>query len=178
MHVWIIAIGLIGVVTGLACAAPCSGLGGTEATPKPDATVRIDFTEPVTAEFLGIGVQWASYPWFEVSPADWEKVTRRVEFLRLPLARVMLDAFWYWRGFDANGQPVFDWDTPYMRKLHQLLDFCERNGTTVMLRRVGPAVRKGRRTSPVRTRAGRRSSANRSCTSCMTASTRASATTT
>ena len=68
-----------------------------------------------------------------VPPADWDKVLRRVEFLRLPLARVMIDAFWYCRGFDADGRPVFDWDTPYMRKLYPLLGFCERNGTTVLL---------------------------------------------
>ena len=133
MNASIIAVGLMVVVAGVGFAAPCSPLNETPPTPKLDATVRVDFAEPVTKEFMGLGVQWASYPWFELSPEDWEKVTRRVEFLRLPLARVMLDAFWYWRGFDASGEPVYDWDTPYMRKLHQLLDFCERNGTAVML---------------------------------------------
>jgi hypothetical protein len=128
MHACKIALGLTWVAAGQACAAvdPASGR-------KLDATVRIDFAQPITTDFLGIGVQWASYPWFEVSAEDWDKVVHRVEFLRLPLARVMLDAFWYWRGFDANGQPAYDWDTPYMRKLHQLLDFCQRNGTTVLL---------------------------------------------
>lgn len=98
-----------------------------------DATVCIDLAQPVATDFLGLGVQWASYPWFDLSPEDWDKVVRRVEFLRLPVTRVMLDAFWYCRGFDPGGRPVFDWGTPYMQKLHQLLDFCERNGTAVLL---------------------------------------------
>ena len=133
MHAWKIAIGLTCVVAGLAGASPVCGADAQASGPKLDATVRIDLAEPVTTDFLGIGVQWTSYPWFELSTADWEKVTRRVEFLRLPLSRVMIDAFWYWRGFDDDGQPILDWDTPYMDKLHQLLDFCQRNGTTVLL---------------------------------------------
>ncbi|MGD8453818.1 MAG: hypothetical protein PVJ57_18545 [Phycisphaerae bacterium] len=133
MSAWTIAIGLTAVVACYGCAAPLPEPGQNAAAPKVDATVCIDLSQPVTTDFLGIGVQWASYPWFELSSEDWDKVIRRVEFLRLPFSRVMLDAFWYCRGFDGDGQPVFDWDTPYMRKLHQLLDFCQRNGTTVLL---------------------------------------------
>ncbi len=101
MRAWISAIGLMVAAAGVALAAVQPKPDQAPATPKLDTTVRIDFAEPVSKAFLGIGVQWASYPWFEVSPADWEKVTRRVEFLRMPISRVMLDAFWYWRGFDA-----------------------------------------------------------------------------
>lgn len=133
MRTWIITIGLLGTIANVVYGAPPATQDRTPATAKLDATVRIDFAEPVTTEYLGIGVQWASYPWFELSPEDWDKVVRRVEFLRLPLARVMVDAFWYCRGLDDDGRPIFDWDTPYMRKLYQLLDFCERNGTAVML---------------------------------------------
>ncbi len=100
---------------------------------KPDATVQIDFEHVTTAPFFGVGVQWASYPWFNVSTADWEKVCRRLEFMRLPVARVMLDAFWYCRGFEADGTPIYDWNTPYMQKLCQLLDWCEAHQVTVIL---------------------------------------------
>lgn len=131
MHAWVLAVGL------LTAATACAGMGAPPASkpaePKLDTTVRIDFDRPVSDEFLGLGVQWASYPWFELSPADWDKLVRRVQFLRLPLARVMVDAFWYWRGFDDAGRPIYDWNTPYMRKLRQLLDECQRQGTTVML---------------------------------------------
>lgn len=133
VHVWKTVIGLALAAAAWAHAAPRAKADQSSTAPRLDATVRIDFAKPVTADFLGIGVQWASYPWFEVSPEDWDKLVRRVEFLRLPLARVMLDAFWYCRGFDAGGQPVFDWDTPYLRKLDQLLAFCQHNGTTVLL---------------------------------------------
>lgn len=133
MHAWRIALVLTCAATNHGCAAPRGAAGAAADGAKLDATVRIEFAEPVTTEFLGIGVQWASYPWHDLSPEDWAKVFRRVEFLRLPLSRVMLDAFWYCRGFDARGQPVYDWNTPYMQKLQRLLDFCERNGTTVLL---------------------------------------------
>jgi sialate O-acetylesterase len=100
---------------------------------KPDATVQLDFEHAITDPFFGVGVQWASYPWFEVSSADWDKICRRLEFMRLPVARVMLDAFWYCRGFDAEGAPIYGWNTPYMRKLCQLLDWCEAHHVTVIL---------------------------------------------
>ncbi len=96
-------------------------------------TVEIDLDGVIRDDFLGVGVQWSSYPWWDVSDADWEKVFRRVEFMRVPFARVMLDGFWYCQGFDEAGDPIYTWDTSYMQKLYKLLDWCEANNVRVMI---------------------------------------------
>lgn len=99
----------------------------------PEAEVEIDLNAVLVEDFQGVGVQWSAYPWWDVSDADWEKVFQRLEYMRLPLTRVMLDAFWYCQGFDAAGEPIYTWDTPHMRKLQRLLDWCERRGVTVVV---------------------------------------------
>ena len=98
-----------------------------------DATVSVDAGGVLVQSFLGVGVEWSPYPWWDVSQADWDKVFRRLEFMRLPLTRVMLDTFWYCQGFDQNGDPIYTWDTPFMKKLYTLLDWCERNNTVVII---------------------------------------------
>ncbi|MBN1512344.1 MAG: hypothetical protein JXB13_10040 [Phycisphaerae bacterium] len=105
-----------------------------EAEPvRLDATVEVHATEVLVDGFGGVGVEWSAYPWWDVSDEDWQKVFRRLEFMRLPLARVMLDAFWYCQGFDAQGEPIYTWDTPFMQKLYRLLDWCQRNNTVVII---------------------------------------------
>ena len=101
--------------------------------PKADITLTVDARDVIEDNFIGAGVQWSSYPWWDVSRQDWEKVFSRVEFMRLPFVRVMLDAFWYCTGFDSNGRPTYDWNTSYMKKLYKLLDWCQQNNTVVLL---------------------------------------------
>jgi hypothetical protein len=69
---------------------------------KADDTIYVDVSKVVQDEFLGVGVQWSSYPWWDVSDQDWEKIFTRVEYMRLPFVRVMLDAFWYCTGIDEK----------------------------------------------------------------------------
>lgn len=99
----------------------------------PPALVTANANRVIRDDFLGVGVQWSSYPWWDISDEDWAKVFHRAEFMRLPFARVMLDAFWYCQGFDSSGMPIYDWDTSYMRKLYRLLDWCEKNNVRVMI---------------------------------------------
>jgi len=116
---------LLAVLLSCACAEARQG--------RADTTVKVEATCVLEKDFLGVGVQWSSYPWWDVSREDWNKVFRRVEFMRLPFVRVMLDAFWYCKGFDEHGKPVYDWNTSYMRKLYKLLDWCEKNNAKVMI---------------------------------------------
>ena len=74
MHAWRIALVLTCAATNHGCAAPRGASGAAPDGARLDAMVRIEFAEPVTTEFLGIGVQWASYPWHDLSPEDWAKV--------------------------------------------------------------------------------------------------------
>ena len=101
--------------------------------PAVDATVEVDPRQVLVDDFLGVGVEWSSYPWWDISNEDWQKVFGRLEFMRLPLARVMLDAFWYCQGLDEHGEPIYTWDTSLMRKLYRLLDWCQRNNTVVII---------------------------------------------
>ncbi len=98
-----------------------------------DATVAIDLNEVLVDDFLGVGVEWSAYPWWDLSDADWEKVFRRLEFMQLRFSRVMLDAFWYCQGFDDAGEPIYTWDSRFMVKLYRLLDWCQRNNAVVIL---------------------------------------------
>jgi len=98
-----------------------------------DAAVTVDAAGVLEENFLGVGVQWSSYPWWDLSEDDWNKVFRRVEFMTLSFTRVMLDAFWYCVGFDETGRPIYNWNTPYIKKLYRLLDWCEKNNATVVI---------------------------------------------
>jgi len=99
----------------------------------PDPVVAVDMEQVLESNFLGVGVQWSSYPEFDISEADWQKVFRRVEYLKLPFTRVMLSANWYCTGFDDNSEPIYDWDSKLMTKLYKLLDWCEAHDTIVMI---------------------------------------------
>jgi hypothetical protein len=99
----------------------------------PDPVVAVDMEDVLEADFLGVGVQWSSYPEFDITEADWQKVFKRVEYLKLPFTRVMLSANWYCTGFDEDGEPIYDWDNKNMTKLYKLLDWCEAHGTIVMI---------------------------------------------
>lgn len=94
--------------------------------------IRVDLNQVVTSDFWGVGVEWSAYPWWDLSDADWETVFRRVEFLRMPVTRIMQDAFYYCKGFDASGEPVYDFQSPLVTKLYRLLDWCEANNCRVI----------------------------------------------
>ena len=69
------------------------------------ATIKVGVDKVLEEDFLGVGVRWSSYPWWDVSTEDWNKVFKRLEYMQMPFARVMLDAFWYCQGFDDKGKP-------------------------------------------------------------------------
>jgi hypothetical protein len=94
----------------------------------------------VCSRFLGIGVEWSAYPWWNLSDERWQRVLRRVEFMRLPLTRVMESAFYYWNGFDGNGTPSYSFESSFQSKLHRLLDWCEQHNTAVIIGEWGAPV--------------------------------------
>ena len=52
--------------------------------PDVDAVVEVNTNTVMERNFLGVGAQWSSYPWWDISDADWEKLFRRVEYMKLP----------------------------------------------------------------------------------------------
>lgn len=114
---------------------------GVAAEPAP---VRIEFgNAPVNEVFVGNGVQWSAYPhadaagaeWGAVmTPAKWEMVFERLDYMRPKVVRVMDYAHWrYYKGLDDSGNPIVDFDTEEMRSLCRLLDYCQRRGIGVMI---------------------------------------------
>ena len=113
-----------------ACLIGVSACGGWAAD-----TVQIS-AEPgtvVSRTFMGFGVQWSPYPWFDITDAAWDRCFRRLDFMRVPLVRVMTRAYKYCDGFDAQGVPMYAWNNNRMQKMDRLLAYCQKRNVTVVI---------------------------------------------
>jgi hypothetical protein len=92
--------------------------------------VKIQTETEACANFLGFGAEWDSrnYRAAGITDADFTLIRRRVEWMRLPAARIMMQVKWC-RQEDGS----FDYETPPMQDLYRHLDVCEGLGTTVFL---------------------------------------------
>jgi hypothetical protein len=116
---------LLSLVTGMALLA-----FGTKAE---TVQITVNTSAPLCTNFLGFGVQWSAYPWFDLTDAEWQRIFDRLDFMRVPIVRVMIRSYRYCEGFDAQGNPIYDWNNNHMRKLYRLLDYCQSNHVTVIL---------------------------------------------
>ncbi|MEN1680956.1 MAG: cellulase family glycosylhydrolase [Planctomycetota bacterium] len=104
------------------------------ASAAPAQTTVTVTGEPLSrAPFLGFGVQWSAYPWCDPTDSDWQRVYERLDYMRVPLVRCMLRAYWYCDGYDAQGKPVYNWRSARMQKLYRLLDYCQDRSVPVMI---------------------------------------------
>jgi len=80
--------------------------------------------------FLGFGAEWDSrgYDQAGVTDEDFALVARRVRWMRLPVARIMMQVKWCYR---PGGK--YAWNSADMKALYRHLDLCEAIGTTVFL---------------------------------------------
>ena len=99
------------------------------ASPEPVA-VRINPDAVAVERFVGFGAEWdpRAYDHYGVTDADFAVVRERVEWMRLPVARMMMLAKWCYLG-----EGKYDWDTREMQLLYRQLDVCQSLGTTVLL---------------------------------------------
>ncbi len=109
-----------------------STLIGVSQTRGEEALVSVQL-DPVTVicqKFLGFGAEWDSNGYDEnhVTEADFAVIRKRVEWMHLPIARIMMQSRWCYKG---NGQ--YDWNDPKMLALCRQLDLCQKLGTTVLL---------------------------------------------
>ena len=95
--------------------------------------ITVDTSAPLCTNFLGFGVQWSPYPWFDISDAAWRKMDERLDFMRVPIVRLMTRSYTYCDGFDAAGKPIYNWDNNRMKKMYRLLDYCQAHGVKVIL---------------------------------------------
>lgn len=96
---------------------------------KPLLT-KLDENEVLCNNFMGFGVEWDTPGYLEnnVTDNDFEIIKKRVEWMRFPVVRIMIQAKWCYKG---NGE--YDWESKEMKLLYRNLDLCERQGITVFL---------------------------------------------
>lgn len=94
--------------------------------------LEVDTDQVLTRSFIGVGVQWSAYPWFDVSDVDWDKVFRRVDYMKLPFTRVMVDLSTFFEGLDDKGEPRYIFNGKLMNNVYKLLDYCEDKKITVL----------------------------------------------
>ena len=116
------------------CLLPAACLWASPMSARAEA-VDITVGEKNLSEvpFLGFGVQWSAYEWFDLTESDWTRIEKRLDFLRPPMVRCMLRAYWYCQGFDAQGDPIYDWESVRMKKLYRLLDYCETRKVKIII---------------------------------------------
>ena len=120
---------LIGLLSGIGLSFALQGL-----TLRAESTLVQVRDQPLSgAPFLGFGVQWSAYPWCDPTEEDWQRVFERLDYMRVPMVRCMVRAYWYCEGFDKSGKPIYDWNSVRMKKLYRLLDYCESRHVPVII---------------------------------------------
>ncbi len=110
---------------------------------RRDAGTIVISDFPVSEGFLGNGVEWSAWPHADSEDAEWgllmtdeklERVFERLDYMTPRIVRVMDVAGWrYFKGVDADGQPVLDFDCDEVRMLCRLLEYCQSRGAAVLL---------------------------------------------
>jgi hypothetical protein len=95
--------------------------------------IKVDTTAPICTNFLGFGVQWSPYPWFDITDAAWQKIFDRLDYMRVPIIRLMTRSYTYCDGFNTQGNPIYEWDNNRMKKMYRLLDYCQSHHVIVIL---------------------------------------------
>jgi len=104
--------------------------------------IRIDFQKSINTNIIANGVQWSAYPHADtekaewgllMTPDKWARVYQRLDYIRPGIVRVMDQAGWrYYKGLDALGNPIVDFDTEEVKALFRVLDYCQKNNITVI----------------------------------------------
>jgi hypothetical protein len=92
--------------------------------------LQLDPQSIACANFIGFGAEWDSnnYPNAGVDDEDFALIRKRVQWMRLPVARIMMQTKWCYLG-----PGKYEWDNIAMQALYRHLDTCQALGTTVLL---------------------------------------------
>src|SRR5512138_2012961 len=93
-------------------------------------TVTVDLKAAAPAPLIGAGVQWDPYE-YEPSEAGWKTTFARLDYMRLGIFRVMLNANSYCLGFDQAGKPRYAWTEGQLDRLKSLFrirDYAQSHG--------------------------------------------------
>ena len=105
----------------------------------PEAKVVVDTDTVVVPSYTGGGVQWDPSSVAGYTDAQWTRIFRRVDVLHPAFIRCCLVPDFYCTGFDAQGVPVYHWDSEVMQRLYKILDYCQSHQIEVLLGEWGPS---------------------------------------
>lgn len=96
-------------------------------------TIIVDADHVLVERYMGVGFEWDPSDDHDYTDEQWSMIFERVAFTKVPLIRLMLRANAYTTGWDADGRPIYDWNTPMMMRTYRILDYCERHGIFVII---------------------------------------------
>jgi hypothetical protein len=103
------------------------------ATPAA-AQTTINTDEPASgAPFMGLGVQLDPYDTFTPTPAQWNLIFQRLDYMRPGFLRVVEPASDYFGGYDAAHNPIYRWTAPHVLQLQTILGYAQSRGIPVVL---------------------------------------------
>lgn len=125
------AVGTDGIGSGNALQSGIKSLEVNGINPNADLTVSVKAKEVLQADYLGTGLYFSPYE-FKITDSDWQTVLKRVDFMRPKYVRCLIFAHYYVSGFDGSGNPIYNFNSAMMQETYKMLDYCEKNGITVV----------------------------------------------
>ena len=113
----------------MAAAVMVLGMGGVGMADEA-VVLTVEPGSPACKSFLGFGAEWDPGFWLRpgVTEADWQLVTKRIEWMKIPLVRMMMRVNWC-----SKEAGTYDWERPEMKNVCRYLDVCQKQGITVWL---------------------------------------------
>lgn len=98
--------------------------------PPLQASVTVTSRNLLDGPFLGFGAEWDTRGYVDagIDDEDFALIQRRIEWMKIPIVRMMMQARWAFKGGND-----YDWNSPHMRVLYRNLDLCEKLGISVVL---------------------------------------------
>ncbi|MBB6463188.1 hypothetical protein [Flammeovirga kamogawensis] len=126
------------ICTLILCLSSCSE------SELPTTILTFDNSEVINTNFLGLGVQWSTYPhadanqdkWGNImmDKKRWEFLYKRLDYMKPQFIRILDHAEQrYFRGIINQSTPNINFDRMEMHALYQVLDYCQENSITVIM---------------------------------------------
>jgi hypothetical protein len=82
---------------------------------------------------MGLGVELDPYDAFVPTPANWNLIFQRLNFMRPGFLRVVEPASDYFAGYDREHHPTYRWSGRHVQELLAILAYAKSRGITVVL---------------------------------------------